>query len=204
MSRSKIFIEIFGTFFLTLVIAFTGNPFAIGAVLVALVYAGGHISGAHYNPAVSLAQFIAKRISLKELAIYIPSQILGATLAAFAFILIVTSPFALSPNPQATNIQVFTVEAIFTFLLAFIVLSVTTKRLKNNQFFGLAIGLTVMAGVFAAGGISGAMLNPAITISAVVTDIGSLQSNLNFLGIFLAAQLVAGLSAGLVFKLQEK
>jgi len=204
MSRSKIFIEIFGTFFLTLVIAFTGNPFAVGAVFVALVYAGGHISGAHYNPAVSLAQYVAKRITLKELAFYSLSQILGATLAALAFILIVSSPFALSPNPQATNIQVFTAEAIFTFLLAFIVLSVTTKRVKNNQFFGLAIGLTLMAGVFAAGGISGAMLNPAVTFSAVVTNIGSIQANLSYLGLYLAAQLVAGLSAGLVFKLQEK
>lgn len=204
MPKQKIFIELLGAFFLTLIIAFTGNPFAVGAVLVALVYMGGHISGAHYNPAVSLSQFMAKRISLKELIFYTLSQVVGASLAAVAFLLIVGSPFLLSPNPQATNMQVFVSETIFTFLLAFVVLSVSAKSVKNNQFFGLAIGLAVMAGAFAVGGVSGAMFNPAVTISTAVTDIANIQTNLSFLGLFLGAQLFAGLIAGLVFKLQEK
>lgn len=203
MTRNKIFTEIIGTFFLTLVVAFTASPFAIGAVLVALVYAGGHISGAHYNPSVSLAQFITKRITAKELFFYCLSQLVGAIMAVVAFALIIGSSFTLSPNPQATNLQLFMSEMIFTFLLAYVVLSVTTKALKNNQYFGLAIGLVIMAGVFSAGGISGAALNPAITISAIAVDTTNISSALSSLGIFLSAQLGAGILAGVAAKFQK-
>lgn len=203
MTKNKIFTEILGTFFLTLVVAFTGSPFAIGAVLVALVYAGGHISGAHYNPSVSLAQFIAKRITAKELFFYSLSQILGAVLAVVTFALIIRFPFTVSPNSEASTLQVFMFELIFTFILAYIVLSVTTKTLKNNQFFGLAIGLVLMAGVFSAVNISGAVFNPAIAISAIAVDTTNINTALSTLGVFLSAQLSAGILAGVVAKFQK-
>ncbi len=203
MSKNIVFTEVLGTFFLTLIIAFTGNPFAVGAVLIALVYSGGPVSGAHYNPAVSLAQFIAKRISSRDLVFYVLSQIVGAVLASLAFFLIVGSPFLLTPNPQATNIQIAFAEGIFTFILAFVVLSVTAKAVKNNQYFGLAIGLIVMAGAFAVGGISGGIFNPAVAISSIALDIKNIQSSLNYLAIFVSAQLVAGIVAGLASKLQN-
>jgi len=186
MNKNKIFTEILGTFFLTLVAALTGSPFAIGAVLVALVYSGGHISGAHYNPAVSIAQFISKRINSKELVFYCLSQIVGAVLASVSFALIIGSPFTLTPN------------------LAFVVLAVSAKAVKNNQYFGISIGLVIMAGVFSVGGISGAVLNPAITLSAVAVDTANIQSAINVLGLFLSAQLIGGIVAGIATRIQQK
>lgn len=202
MSKDKIFVEILGTFFLTFVVALTGSPFAVGAVLIALVYAGGHISGAHYNPAVSLAQFVAKRITLREFFYYSFSQLAGAIFATATFALLVGSAFTLSPNPQATSIQIFISEAIFTFILAFVVLSVTSKLVKGNQFFGLAIGLTVMAGAFSVGGITGGIFNPAITLSASAIDTQNINSSLSILGLFLSSQIIAGLVAGLIARIQ--
>ena len=204
MNKNKIFTEILGTFFLTLVAALTGSPFAIGAVLVALVYSGGHISGAHYNPAVSIAQFISKRINSKELVFYCLSQIVGAVLASVSFALIIGSPFTLTPNPQASTAQVFASELVFTFLLAFVVLAVSAKAVKNNQYFGISIGLVIMAGVFSVGGISGAALNPAITLSAVAVDTANIQSAINILGLFLSAQLIGGIVAGIATRIQQK
>ena len=159
----KYITEIIGTFFLVLIIGLTGNPIAIGLGLAVLVYMGAHISGAHYNPAVTLAMYINDQIDIKESGKYVASQLIGSVIAVF--ILTELGQDSFSVVSKTTEIQSFFVaEILFTFLLVFVILNVAlNKDLKGNQFYGLAIGLTVTAGAFSVGDISGAVLNPAVS-----------------------------------------
>ena len=144
----KYITEIIGTFFLVLIIGLTGNPIAIGLGLAVLVYMGAHISGAHYNPAVTLAMYINDQIDIKESGKYVASQLIGSVIAVF--ILTELGQDSFSVVSKTTEIQSFFVaEILFTFLLVFVILNVAlNKDLKGNQFYGLAIGLTVTAGAF--------------------------------------------------------
>ena len=158
---NKYIIEFLGTFFLILIIGMTGNPIAIGLGLAVLVYMGAHISGAHYNPAVSLAMYINKQIDAKELGKYISSQLVGSVIGTFTLTKLGQDSFNIVS--QTNDIQSFFIaEILFTFLLVFVILNVAlSKNLKENQFYGIAIGLTVTAGAFAVGDISGGVFNPA-------------------------------------------
>ena len=162
--------EFIGTFFLVLTIGLTviaGSPFAplaIGSALMVMVFMGGHISGAHYNPAVSLAVFLRGRMdSAMEMVYYWIAQILGAFVAAVIVYLCVSNTFAPAPGANASMLGVLLVEFLFTFALALVVLnSATAKGTEGNSFYGLAIGFTVMVGAFAGGDISGGAFNPAV------------------------------------------
>lgn len=168
--------EFIGTFFLVLAICLTGGnylaPIAIGAMLTVMVYMGGPISGAHYNPAVTLAVFIRKKISLKDGLIYMVFQVLGAFCAA----LLVNQLWGRSiggprPNADINILKPLAIEMVFTFALALVVLSVaTSKKSAGNSYFGLAIGFTVMAAAFAGGGISGGAFNPAVGTGPILVD----------------------------------
>ena len=199
----KYIAEFIGTFFLILTIGCTVipgapgviPPLAIGAVLMVMVYAGGHISGAHYNPAVTFALFIRGRCDAKEVIPYWVSQILAAIAAS----LVTTILLSKTATPmQLTNVtSTFLAEFLFTFALAYVVLnSATAKANAGNSFYGLAIGMTVMAGAFSVGGISGGAFNPAVAIGAAMMNL------LNFSDIWIhfLANLFAGLLAGLTFK----
>ena len=158
-------IEFIGTFFLMLIIGLTGNPVAIGVMLMVMVYMGAHISGAHYNPAVSIAMIIRGLISVKDAIKYIISQIAGATSAAFLVNWLSGSVIELSPNEISSDFQILTVEAIFTFALVLVILNVATNpKTEGNSYYGLAIGFTIMAAAFAGGDISGGAYNPAVGI----------------------------------------
>tara|TARA_B100000963_G_C22482488_1_gene605365 strand:- start:165 stop:785 length:621 start_codon:yes stop_codon:yes gene_type:complete len=160
---SKYIIEFLGTFFLVLIIGLTGNPIAIGLGLSILIYMGAHISGAHYNPAVSLAMILNGEINLKEFAFYTLSQMSGALVSTYLVILLGNNDFSVIPNSNNLT-DLFIAEILFTFLLVFVILNVAlNKNLKGNQFFGLAIGLTVAVGAFSVGDISGAVFNPAVS-----------------------------------------
>src|SRR4051812_1512370 len=150
----KYTMEFIGTFFLVMTICFAVStqsalaPLGIGAVLVALVFAGGHISGAHYNPAVSLAAFLRGRLPAAELLPYIAAQLIGASAAAglsrLVFGVGAQAAFDVSGKKLLAAVLV---ELLVTFLLAFVVLNVaTSKDHPNNSFYGLAIGFTVLAG----------------------------------------------------------
>jgi aquaporin Z len=163
--------EFIGTFFLVLVIGLTGNPIAIGAILMVMVYMGGHISGAHYNPAITLAILIRKKIEAKEAIIYMIFQVAGAFLAALCYYIIHKKTFAPTPNPQFTTVEFLIVEILFTFALTLVILNVATSRkTSGNSFYGLAIGFTVLAGAFAGGPISGGAFNPAVGIGPILID----------------------------------
>ncbi|MGD9897111.1 MAG: MIP/aquaporin family protein [Candidatus Methylacidiphilaceae bacterium] len=163
--------ELIGTFFLALtvgccVIAVAPGvvaPLAIGSALMVMVFAGGHLSGGHYNPAVTLGAWLRGRCAMKDVVPYWAAQIVGAILASVAAQAIKgNSPvtrMALSVGPA------FAAELLFTFALVYVVLNTATaKATAGNSFYGLAIGITVMVGAFAVGSVSGGAFNPAVAV----------------------------------------
>jgi aquaporin Z len=169
----KLTVEFIGTFFLMFTVgmatATAGNlaPLAIGSVLMVMVFAGGHISGGHYNPAISTAVLLRGRMAARDYLPYIGTQAVAAILAA----LLVRSLDYEPANPLAVagSGTMLIVEFLFTFALAFVMLNVATaKDIENNSFYGLAIGFTLAAGAFAIGSVSGGALNPAVALGASV------------------------------------
>ncbi len=200
---NKYIAEFIGTFFLVLTIGCTvipGSPgvippLAIGAALMVMVFAGGNISGAHFNPAVTLAVCIRGRCLAKDVVPYWVAQVLGAAAAAIAAVFLVEK----SGTPMdIKNIQAaLAAEFLFTFALAYVVLNVATAKANaGNSFYGLAIGMTVMVGAFAVGGISGGAFNPAVAVGAAMMKLLSFSQ----IWIHIVADLAAGLMAALVFK----
>ena len=195
--------EFIGAFFLVLTIGCTGiatgpgviPPLAIGSVLMVMIYAGGHVSGAHYNPAVTLGVFIRGKLPVRDIAPYWVAQIAGAIAAAAAVLFFKTgepvSPFA------APLVPAFGAEFLFTFALVYVVLNVATAPANaGNSYFGLAIGFTVLAGAFAVGDISGGAFNPAVAVGAMTMGMlpwGNLP-------LYLAAELLGAAVAALAFK----
>jgi aquaporin Z len=198
---NKYITELLGTFFLVLTIGLTGNPIAIGFVLAAVVYMGGHISGAHYNPAVTLGIFLRKKISSKDVIMYWIFQIIGAILAAIVFLLITSETFAPSPSPNVSMVSAIAIEFIFTFGLILVILNVaTTKKNEGNSYFGMAIGLTILAAAFAGGPISGGAFNPAVGIGPILVDTIRGGNSLQHLIIYIIGPFLASLTAPFVFK----
>jgi aquaporin Z len=199
----KYLIEFIGTFFLVLTIALTGNPIAIGFALTALVYMGGYISGAHYNPAVTLAMFLTKKIDQLNALKYIIAQLLGGFIAAGIFVFIHGSNFTPAIAANASWSSAFLLEVLFTFLLAHVVLNVAaTDKTKGNDYFGLAIGMTVLVGAFAAGPISGGVFNPAVAVGPMLVDYGHIGTHLSNLIIYIIAQVIGAALAAAVYKLK--
>ena len=161
--------EFIGTMFLVLAIALTGNPFAIGIMLMAMVYIGGHISGAHYNPGVTISVWIRGKLKSNQIFGYIISQVLGAITAAYIFYILSGKTFLPSPGNGVIVGQSILVEALFTFVLCSVILAVaTSKKLEGNYIYGLAIGLTLAAGAYAGGSISGGVYNPAVALGPMI------------------------------------
>lgn len=196
-------IEFIGAFFLIFTIAMTGNPIAIGFVLTALLYMGGYVSGAHYNPAVTLAVLLTKNIKPITAFMYMLAQALGGLAAAVVFEIIAGSKFIPAPGVNSDIIQIIILEVIFTFLLCFVVLhTAVSSKTKGNQYFGLAIGLTVMAGAYAAGPISGGVFNPAVAAGPILFDQANLTANLNNMLLYIICPFVGSAIAALVYKVK--
>jgi aquaporin Z len=202
----KYAVEAIGTFFLVFTVgASVGSaspfaPLAIGAVLMVMIYAGGHLSGGHYNPAVTLAVLVRRRIALRDAVAYWVVQF-GAGLLASAVVRTFIDP-ARRPTTAAAMLSghilvaALVVELLFTFALCYVMLNVaTSKDHPDNAFYGLAIGFTVVAGAFAVGAISGGAFNPAVSFGAAVMGLSGWQT----LWVYLLAQTVAGIAAGLSF-----
>jgi aquaporin Z len=199
----KYVMELIGSFFLVLTIGCTviGNgagalaPLAIGSALMVMIFAGGHISGGHYNPAVTLGVWMRGRCDTKDVAPYMISQIVGAGIAAGAvkFLKAGAPVTAMSP---AVGPALFA-EFLFTFALVFVVLNVAiAKGTSGNSFYGLAIGMTVMTGAYSVGNISGGAFNPAVAIGISVMGL-SAWSNI---WIYLLANFAGGATAAVTFK----
>ena len=196
----KYAVELIGTFFLVFTIGMSVRgdaalpPVAIGGILMVMIFAGGHVSGGHFNPAVSLAAFLRGVLPKADLVPYWIAQVIGALLAGLVVLAIHGKPdlgaasFALAPS--------LTVEFLATFALAWTVLNVATaKTTANNSFYGLAIGGTVMAMAFAVGGISGGAFNPAVGFALPLMGLVEPGQSL----VYLVADLVGGAAAALAF-----
>jgi aquaporin Z len=201
---NKYLVELIGTFFLVLTVGMTvigpGDagamaPLAIGSVLMVMIFAGGHISGAHYNPAVTLAVWIRGRCPTSDLAGYFGGQIGGAILAALC-VLFFKKGSTVEPLTPAVP-QAFLAEFLFTFALAYVVVNVATaKATSGNSFYGLAIGFTVLSGAYAVGPVSGGVFNPAVALG--ITFMG--KSALVNIWLYLIAELLGGAAAALAFR----
>jgi aquaporin Z len=199
-------VELVGTFFLVLTIGMTViepgaaalAPLAIGSSLMVMVYAGGHISGAHYNPAVTLAVWLRGRCAATDVTPYMVAQVAGASIAAVV-VGVLKGPEAMASVAAGTPDvgRALLAEFLFTFALAWVVLNAATaKATSGNSFYGLAIGFTVMTGAFAVGPVSGGVFNPAVAVG--ITAMGlSAASNI---WIFLVAEFAGGAAAALTFK----
>ncbi len=141
-------------------------PLAIGSLLMVIVFAGGHVSGGHYNPAVSTAVFLRGKIKSHEFLAYVVTQFIAAALAG---LLVNAVGGKQTPGATASTGKMLVAEFLFTFALAYIVLNVATaKGTEGNSFYGLAIGFTVVVGAISVGWISGGAFNPAIALGASV------------------------------------
>jgi aquaporin Z len=203
----KLLVEFVGTFFLMLTIGMTVlapndagpmAPIAIGAILMAMVFAGGHVSGAHYNPAVTLAVFIRGKCGMGEVPGYILAQCAGAALAALTVLFIKGQPAGAPLVVDPTF--AFVGEFLFTFALATVVLNVATCRgTSGNSFYGLAIGFTVLAGAFAMGPVTGAAFNPAVVLGVTILGIFSVAN----VWVYLLANFAAAAAAAALFKVMD-
>jgi aquaporin Z len=199
----KYLVEFIGTFFLVFTVGMTVidpgagalAPLAIGSALMIMVYAGGHVSGGHYNPAVTLAVWLRGRCPSADVPGYWVSQIIGA-FAASALALYLKGNPTLTPA-EIKIVPSFIAELVGTFALAYVVLNVATaKATAGNSNYGLAIGFTVMVMAFALGGISGGAFNPAVATGITVMHI---EKAANF-WIYLVGDFAGGALAALVFK----
>ena len=175
--QQKLTTEFIGTFFLSLTIctaAVYGSagdyaPLGIAATLMVMIYAGGHISGAHYNPAVTVSIYLRGACEKDEVLPYIVSQVIAAVSAA----IVVESllfPDALSPEMADLGTDAIVAELLFTFALAYVILNVaTTESTSGNGYYGAAIALVVLAGAITVGSISLASFNPAVTSALIVS-----------------------------------
>jgi aquaporin Z len=202
---NKYIAEFIGTFFLVLTVGCTvigaGSgviaPLAIGAALMVMVFAGGHISGGHYNPAVTLGVFIRGKLQPADVVPYWIAQLAGAALAAFLvskFLRAGVAVTAINPNIGAALLA----EFLFTFALVYVVLNAATAEgTSGNSFYGLAIGMTVMTGAFAVGDISGGAFNPAVALGICILGISTWAN----IWIYLLANFAGGILAAVIFQL---
>ena len=202
--------EVIGTFFLVLTIGLTAvggvamAPLAIGSALMVMVYMGGHVSGGHYNPAVSLAVMMRGKMESKELLPYWVSQIVGAFLAAAVVYMIAGQTFAPAPGADASTMGALLIEFLFTFALCLVVLnSATASGTAGNSFYGLAIGFTVMVGAFSGGGISGGAFNPAVGIGPIVMNSIAGGGTFGDIWLYLVGPFLGAVVAAVVFKIQN-
>jgi len=174
---AKAFTELVGTFFFLTVIALSGEagvlaPLAIGLALTAMIYMGGHISGGHYNPAVSFGVFLRRKLSATDLVVYWAAQLAAAILAFTIAYLMTGRSSGIHPGAGVQVLRAVAVETVFTAALVVVILNVAfTKATEGNSYFAVAIGFTIAAAIFVGGPISGGAYNPAVGIGATLGSV---------------------------------
>ena len=206
--QAKLITEFIGTFFLTLTIctaaafgtAGSYAPFAIASTLMVMIYAGGHVSGAHYNPAVTISIYLRGACDKSEVAPYIASQVVAGAMGAMVASNVLMPNGEVGPLVMDTG-PAFGAELLFTFALAYVILNVaTSESTDGNGYYGAAIAFVVLAGALTVGPISGASFNPAVTASLISAGVmGAADS-----WVHLVPQLIGGVLAALVFNAQRE
>ena len=200
--------ELIGTFFLVFTIGMVGGlataPIAIGSVLMVMVYMGGHVSGAHYNPAVTVGVYLRGAMEKGDVVPYMASQILGAWLAATTVRLVTGTPFAPAPGAGYGAIEALISEVLVTFALVLVVLNVATaKATEGNSYYGMAIGFTVLVGAYSVGPISGGAFNPAVGIGPIIVDTVGGDGTFRNVWIYIVGPVLGALVAVPVFRMQN-
>lgn len=203
-AMAKYLTEFIGTFFLVATIGFTviapgaGDmaPLAIGASLMVMIFAGGHVSGGHYNPAVTLAVYLRGRCPAMDVLPYWLAQLCGAGAAAVLVLFVKDKVVVTALEPDVARALI--AEFLYTFALCYVVLNVATaKGTSGNPTYGLAIGFTVLTGAYAVGGVSGGAFNPAVAVGITVMGL----SRVGNIWIFLVANFAAAAAAAFTFRL---
>jgi aquaporin Z len=165
---------------------------------------GGHISGGHYNPAVSLAVYLRGKLPASDLLPYIAAQLLGALAGAYLSYMVLDHTFAPAPAATATVMTALMVEMFYTFLLALVVLNVATSpATSGNSFYGLAIGATIVVAAFAGGPVSGGAFNPAIGTGTIVVNALAGGGSWSHLWLYWVGPLAGGMLAAAVYRIQQ-
>ncbi len=198
----KLLVELIGTFFLVLVVGLSGgNPIAIGGVLAAMVFMWAHVSGANFNPAVSIGLSMRGTQSWQQTFAYIVAQLLGAVVAAAVVFAVVGHAMLIAPGEGVSYGVALLVEALFAFALVSVVMNTTdAKATANKQYFALAIGLIYMAGIFAGGAISGGAFNPAVGLGPILFDISTIASHGTELALYSIGPVLGGVLAALAYR----
>ncbi len=196
----KYITELIGSFFLILALGLTGNALATGLLLIPVFYLGGQVSGAHYNPAVSIAFWAARGLSSRELLGYLFFQLAGVLTGSILLYFLIESAYQLSPPASSSPFQYSAVEVIFALLFCLIYLVLfATRYFKNNRVYGLIIGLTY-AGILLTGEpISGGVVNPAAASAASMIDFFDYGESYQYLPVYIFGPVVGGLIAGNLF-----
>ena len=206
--QAKLITEFIGTFFLTLTIctaaafgtAGSYAPFAIASTLMVMIYAGGHVSGAHYNPAVTISIYLRGACDKSEVAPYIASQVVAGVMGAMVASNVLMPDGEVGPLVMDTG-PAFGAELLFTFALAYVILNVaTSESTDGNGYYGAAIAFVVLAGALTVGPISGASFNPAVTASLISAGVMGVADS----WVHLVPQLIGGALAALVFNAQRE
>jgi len=194
--QQKLVTEFIGTFFLSLTIctaAVYGSageyaPFGIASTLMVMIYAGGNISGAHYNPAVTVSIYLRGACLKDEVLPYIVSQVTAAISGAL-LVEYLLFPEGLSPQMANLGTDAVVAELLFTFALVYVILNVaTTESTSGNGYYGAAIALVVFAGAITVGSISLASFNPAVTSALIISGkISIADSWMHFIPQFVGA-----------------
>lgn len=203
---NKYSVEFIGSFFLTLSVVLSANnpdiaplaPIAIGATLVAMTYAGKQLSGAHFNPAITLAAFMRGNFERNDALMYIIVQVLGGAAAAALGVYLhgVGGGAEIGLHSNADQMGSLLAELLGSFILAFVFLNVAaTEQSSINTHQGLALGFSLIAASYTFGNISGGAFNPAVAVGGTIAGMYSGAD----LWIYLVGSLAGGAAAATVF-----
>ncbi|KAL0011453.1 hypothetical protein SO802_006561 [Lithocarpus litseifolius] len=206
----KLIAEAVGTYFLIFVgcaavvvnldkdkvVTMPGIAIVWGLAVMVLVYSVGHISGAHFNPAVTIAFATCKRFPAKQVPAYIAAQVLGSTLASGTLRLLFNGQQNRFPGtlPAGANMQSFVIEFIITFYLMFVISGVSTDNRAIGELAGLAVGATVLLNVMFSGPITGASMNPARSLGPAIV-----HSEYRGIWIYMVAPILGAISGAWVY-----
>ena len=177
-------------------------PVAVGFVMIALIYAFGHISGAHFNPSITIAVYIRGFITISDAFIFILVQLIGGFIGALcAWLITGIQPYIEPGNKYKDRYgSVFVIEFIYAFAIAIVVINVaTTEAQRGNFFYGVSIGMCICAAVASAQKISGGAFNPAVGTALSITNVMRDHGTFKYIWIYWIGPIGGGVFGGLSY-----